>query len=225
MGGGGFLMEHSLLMEKYVLKATKKKRPRICFFPHATDNAPAQSKKFSAAHDGLPCIPSVLSMYQTPPSADMAGFVLEQDAIYVGGGNTKSMLAVWRDWGLDVILRQAYRQGVVLAGVSAGANCWFEHCVTDSAAPQLSMLTCMGILKGSFCPHYDGEAERRPVYRRLIAAGEIKPGLACDDGAAAHYIDGRLLRIVISRDNARGYALRRKGGQAHEEDLPVYRLR
>jgi peptidase E len=222
MGGGGFLMESTLLMERYVLEATGKKRPKICFLPHATDESARQTLPFFEAHALLDCQPRVLSLYQTPPMGDIAGFLLDHDAIYVGGGNTKSMLAVWREWGVDKILRQAYRNGIVLAGVSAGANCWFEECVTDSASPQLSMLPCLGFLKGSFCPHYDGESERQPVYQRLIASGGIKPGIACDDGAAAHYIDGKLERIVASREHARGYALRRRGEQAQEAVLPAY---
>ena len=117
------------------------------------------------------------------------------------------------------MLRKAYENGVLLAGISAGANCWFEQCVTDSATPELSALACLGILRGSCCPHYDGELLRRPSYQRLIKTGQIVDGIAFDDGAAAHYIDGELIRIVSSRPNARAYKLRRAGDAAGEQSL------
>ncbi len=103
--------------------------------------------------------------------------VLAQDVVYVGGGNTKSMLAVWREWGLIEILKEAYGSGIVLGGQSAGAICWFEQGVTDSWADRLRPLDCMGFLPGSCCPHYDGEVERRPAYHALIQQGQIRSGL------------------------------------------------
>jgi peptidase E len=210
LGGGGFSMEpDNPLLDQYVLRQTGKPRPKICFFPHATDDATRYAFRFFDAFSRLECAPSTLSLYQTPPMRDMAGFLLEQDAIYVGGGNTKSMLALWREWGLDVILRQCYEAGVVLAGISAGANCWFQEFVTDSATPELNVMkNGLGFLPGSFCPHYDGEPQRRPTYRRKIAEGAIKAGIACEDNAAAHYVDGALVRVVSSKVQSKGYALR-----------------
>jgi peptidase E len=224
MGGGGFSMEpDNPLLDQYVLNAAGKPNPRVCFFPHATDDAVRYSLMFFRMFSQLECRPSVLSLFDTPPMADMRGFLLSQDVIYVGGGNTKSMLALWREWGIDAILREAYAQGTVLAGISAGANCWFQAFITDSATPHLSaMHNGLAFLPGSFCPHYDGEAERRPTYQRLIANGEIANGIACDDGAAAHFIDGELLRIVCSRPHARGYTLKRgSNNEAMEMELPA----
>ena len=141
MGGGGFSMEpENPLLDLYILQQAHKPRPKVCFFPHATDDATRYAFRFFKAFAQLDCVPSTLSLYQTPPMQDMAGFLLNQDVIYVGGGNTKSMLAVWREWGVDAMLRQCYEAGVVLAGISAGANCWFEEYITDSATPQLSAL-------------------------------------------------------------------------------------
>lgn len=227
MGGGGFSMEPANpSLDQYILNAVGKLSPRVCFFPHATDDAARYNLKFFQAFTQLECRPTTLSLFDTPPMADMRGFLLSQDVIYVGGGNTKSMLALWREWGIDAILREAYEQGVVLAGISAGANCWFESFITDSATPQLSaMHNGLGLLRGSFSPHYDGEMERRPTFQRLIASGEIAAGIACDDGAAAHFIDGELSRIVCSRPRARGYALRRGAkGEAVEKVLPAVLL-
>ena len=151
--------------------------------------------------------------------------MLAQDVIYVGGGNTKSLLALWQAWELPSILREAYDRGIVLAGISAGANCWFEQGVTDSASPTIDVLPCLGFLPGSFCPHFDGEAERRPTFHRLLAEGHIVPGYAADDGAAFHFVDGTLRQVVSSRETAQGYRLAWEGGQSVEQALPVVYLR
>jgi len=107
--------------------------------------------------------------------------VLSQDVIWVGGGNTASLLAVWRAHGLDLVLREAWEQGVVLCGVSAGMNCWFEGSTTDSFGPTLAPLKDgLGILAGSCCPHYDSNEQRRPIYRGAVDRGELGPGYAAD---------------------------------------------
>ena len=128
------------------------------------------------------------------------------------------MLAIWRVHGIDRALRQAWDRGAVLAGGSAGANCWFEACVTDSFGPQLDPLPDgLGFLSGSFCPHYDGEALRRPVYTRLVSEGRLPPGIACDDAAAAIFEGTELVEVVASRAGARAYRV----GPAGEEPLDV----
>jgi len=144
----------------------------------------------------------------------------------VGGGNTKSLLALWREWGLDSALREFWQAGGVLAGLSAGSICWFEEGVTDSIPGALSPLPCLGFLAGSNCPHYDGEPERRPSYQRLVARGRIADGYATDDGVALHYVGGRLERVVSSRPHARAYRLARsRDGCAAETPIePVYLL-
>lgn len=142
---------------------------------------------------------------------------MEQDVIYVGGGNTKSMLALWREWNLDKILRKAYEKGTVLAGISAGANCWFEQCSTDSIPGKLQMLSGLGILDGSFCPHYDGEAERRPSLHKLMSKGKIIRGYAADDGAAAHFVEGELAFAVSSRPQAKVYRVNKLEEKIVEE--------
>jgi dipeptidase E len=163
---------------------------------------------------------STLSLF-TPHTADLESFLLGQDVIYVGGGNTRSMLALWREWGLDRILHKAYEEGVVLAGISAGANCWFEQCSTDSVPGKLSVMDCLGIIGGSFCPHYDGEVNRRPTLHAFVASGSIKAGYAADDGAAAHFVDGVYPVAVSSRPHARAYRVSRSGDAAVEEALPT----
>jgi dipeptidase E len=141
--------------------------------------------------------------------------------IYVGGGNTKSMLAVWREWSLPEILRQAWESGIVLAGISAGAICWFEQGVTDSWADQLRALDCLGFLSGSCCPHYSGETERRPAYHRLLCHSEILPGFAIDDGAAIHFVDNKVYRVVAARQDARAYRVHVVDGAVREDPMSV----
>ena len=161
--------------------------------------------------------PTVVSLFGRVPR-DWQDKLLAQDVIYVGGGNTRSMLALWREWDLDQLLRRALEVGIVLAGVSAGACCWFDECLTDSIFP-MGRCDGLGVLAGSVCPHYDSEPERRPTLAALIQSGEIGPGLALDDGAAAHFVDGELRHIVTSRPHAHAYRVRSSEGQFVEELL------
>lgn len=221
MGGGGFSMEpDNPLLDAFIVSQARKKNPAVCFFPHATDDANRYALNFYKAFLKLDTRPSYLSLF-TPHTADLESFLLEQDVIYVGGGNTRSMLALWREWGLDTILQKAYDQGVVLAGISAGANCWFEECSTDSVPGTLGVLAALGILKGSFCPHYDGEPGRQPSLHKFHLAGSIKPGYAADDSAAAHFIDDVFAGGISSRPMAKVYRLFTKDGQVMEETCPT----
>jgi peptidase E len=134
------------------------------------------------------------------------------------------MLAVWREWDVPRLLRRAWSTGTVLAGISAGAICWFKAGVTDSWGDRLTGLPCLGFLPGTCCPHYDGEAERRPALHRLVAHGVVAKALALDDGAAAHFIGRRLSRIVSSRPGALGYEVRRRGARSIETVLSTVPL-
>ena len=217
MGGGGFSMEpDNPLLDQYIVKQARRSNPSVCFFPHATDDASRYVLNFYKAFTRLNVRPTYLSLF-TPPTTDLESFLLEQDIIYVGGGNTKSMLALWREWKLDEILYKAYQNGTVLAGISAGANCWFQECSTDSLPGKLSMLPCLGMIKGSFCPHYDGESERRPSLHKLIGENLMIPGYAADDGAAAHFIDDRFSGAISSRPLAKLYKINKVDGQVSEE--------
>ena len=139
--------------------------------------------------------------------------------IPIGGGNTKSLLAVWRDWGVAEILREAWQSGIVLTGVSAGAICWFEQGLTDSFSDGLRPLDCLGFLPGSCCPHYDGEAQRRPSYHRLLAAGEISAGVAIEDWTGVHYIGTEIHKVIASKRGARAYSMRAVYGSIQEVPL------
>ncbi|MGH6690539.1 MAG: Type 1 glutamine amidotransferase-like domain-containing protein [Gammaproteobacteria bacterium] len=218
MGGGGFSMEpDNPALDLYVLERARRTNPSVCFIATASGDAETYIDAFYTAFRKLPCRPAHLPLFARTP--DLKTMIPEQDVIYVGGGNTKSMLAVWREWGLPDLLRSAWESGTVLAGVSAGAICWFESGLTDSSGTGLYPLSCLGFLPGACCPHYDGEAERRPALRRLIEQGAIANTLALDDGAAAHFVNARLANVVSSRPHAHAYRVERVDGRAMETSL------
>jgi len=219
MGGGGFSMEpENLTLDRYVLRQSNAERPAICFLPTASGDADGYILNFYKAFSTLDCKPTYLSLFNLP-TADLEGYLLAQDIIYVGGGNTRSMLALWREWGVDVILRKAYEKGIILAGISAGANCWFEECNTDSVPGTLGVLTGLGLLSGGFCPHYDGQAERRPSLHRMIVEEQMQASYAADNSAAAHFIDGQFVVAVSSIASARVYRVWKEGNHAQEEEI------
>ena len=218
IGGGGFYRDaENLELEKYVIRQSGAENPRVAFVPTASGEPDHYVASFYAAFLKLGCRPSVLTLFKRTP--DLRSFLLNQDVIYVGGGNTKSLLAVWHDWGLPEILREAWESGIVLAGVSAGAICWFEQGLTDSFSDQLWPLDCLGFLPGSCCPHYDGEAQRRPSYHRLLAAGEISAGVAIEDWTGIHFKDTEVYKVVSSKRGARAYSVRAVYGSVQEVAL------
>jgi peptidase E len=210
----------NLLLVEYFLAQTRRKKPKVLYVGTATGDSDIGRLRFYAGFSQFDCKPSHLPLFARTPR-DLESLVLEQDAIFVGGGNTRSMLAVWRDWGLDRWLRIAWERGVVLGGGSAGSICWFEYGVTDSVAGPLTALPGLSFLPGSNCPHYDSERDRRPTFRRMVASGRMPEGVAADDGVALHYVDGKLARIVSSRPKAKGYSLKRSGKRAVEKALPT----
>lgn len=156
MGGGGFLMEpDNPLLDQYILGLVNKPQPQVCFVPTASGDSGLSIVRFYSAFLKFSCSPCHLSLFNLPDS-DLRDFVMNQDIIYVGGGNTKSLLALWREWKLDHILKQAWQQGTILCGLSAGSLCWFEAGVSNYLGKTLQPLQCLGFLKGSHCPHYDG---------------------------------------------------------------------
>ncbi|MDA8346178.1 MAG: peptidase E [Thermaerobacter sp.] len=217
--GGGFSTEpENLALDHYVLAQTGKDKPRVCFLPTASGDSADYIERFYAAFNTLPCAPSHQPLFQSPPR-DIPAFLLSQDVIYVGGGNTKNMLAIWRAWGLDEVLRTAWERGIVLAGISAGALCWYEAGVTDSVPGTLSALRCLGFLQGSFSPHYDSEPERRPTFHRLLFQGALGPGVALDDGVALHYVERQLHRVVRSSEGPTAYRLEISQGEVQERRM------
>jgi peptidase E len=221
LGGGGFLMEpENPLLDQYILTQSHKPNPKICFLPTASGDSEDFIERFYRSFEKMNCIPSHLSLFN-PPTRKIKDYILSKDIIYVGGGNTKNLLAIWKDWGLDLILKEAWEHGIVLSGISAGSLCWFEEGITDSFGNGLDSIKCLGFLKGSNCPHYDGEIDRRPTYHKLISSGRLQSGFAVDDGVGLHFIDLDINKIVSSRPSAKAYKVEYLSNQVIEEVLHV----
>jgi dipeptidase E len=218
IGGLGTEEENRLLAD-YVLGATGEERPKVCLMPTATgDDATAIVHLYELFSGRADCSHAVFHPW---PPADLRERLLGSDVIWVSGGNTANMLAIWRLHGVDSILRAAWESGVVLGGWSAGMICWFEAGVTDSFGPELAgMRDGLGFLLGSACPHYDGEEQRRPVYERLIGDG-FPPGYAADDCVALHFRGTELTEVVSARDGAAAYQVGATGAGPLEARLLV----
>jgi peptidase E len=202
IGGAGETPEQTERLFRFVLGLTGADRPRLLFVPTATGDQTETIATFYELRAHLAQV-SLLKTFPWPP-AELRDYVLSHDAIFVGGGNTANMLAIWRVHGIDELMREAWERGIVLAGWSAGMICWFEHGVTDSFGPQLERMPCLGFLAGSACPHYDGEERRRPRYRELLGAG-LPAGIAADDGVGLHYTGTALTEAVTCRPGAAAY--------------------
>jgi peptidase E len=190
----------------YLCGLTGRAGPRIAVLTTASGDDPAGAALTCAWLEGGGTEVGHLALFPMPSVADPEDFLLSQDLIFVGGGSVANMLAVWRVHQLDRILRAAWQAGVVLSGVSAGAICWFEGGTTDSFGPDLRPFTDgLGFLAGSYCPHYDSEPGRRPLFTSLVADGVLPPGIACDDGAGAHFVDDELDAVVTGLPGAAGY--------------------
>jgi dipeptidase E len=214
--GGSETAEESGALFRFVLELTGNRRPRLLLVPTAMGDQPESIEGFTQFASSWVEV-SVLNTFPWPPT-DLRELVLAQDVIFVEGGNTANMLAIWRVHGIDALMRQAWQRGVLLVGVSAGAICWFECGVTDSFGPQLESLDCLGLLGGSACPHYDSEQARRPRYRELVANG-MPGGLAIDNGAAVHFIDHELRDVVSARAGATAYKVTPAGEERLDATL------
>ena len=185
IGGGGFGRSlGSLAIEKYIISLVNKKNPKICFIPTASGDNDLYKLNFYRAFSKLKCITSHIDFFSR--TEDLEEKVSTQDIIYVGGGNTKSMLAVWKEWNLHEILKKAYENGIVMSGVSAGAICWFDKGITDSYANRLEIIDCLGIVKGISCPHFDEEKERKPYVYEIIKKEIIKSCICIEGNCALH---------------------------------------
>jgi peptidase E len=215
MGGGGDSDEQTQLLYDYILGLARG--TRVLYVPTASRENPEVIVLFYGRFGGrADC--THLTFFPWPPDG-LRELALAQDVILVGGGNTANMLAIWRVHGFDRILREAWENGTVLCGTSAGMICWFEAGVTDSFGPQLDgMRDGLGLLDGSACPHYDGEERRRPVYTRLVREG-FPPGHAADDGVGLHFAGTELAEVVTCRPGASAYRVEPEGESRIEARL------
>ena len=211
------------MLDRFVVSLARSTPPRVCFLPTASGDGEGYVARFYRAFSQLDCRATDLQLFNRS-IGDLESFVLAQDVVYVGGGSTANLLAVWRAHGLDQILRRAWEEGVVLCGVSAGMNCWFAESVTDSfdlgrLAP---LRDGLALLAGSCCQHYDGEEQRRVLFQRLVAAGELADGWAADDGAALVFEGEKLAEVVASRPPARAYRVEKTpDGGVSERPVPA----
>ena len=203
IGGGGFGRNPGEgIIEKYIINQSEEERPKICFIPTATGDNEAYKVNFYSTFSKLNCSPYHLDFFKRTPNLEE--LCLSQDIIFVGGGNTKSMLAVWKDWGLEKILKQAYETGTIMCGVSAGAICWFEYGITDSWEDELKIINCLGFVQGSCCPHYDEEPQRKPSLNKFLSKGDLDSCNAIDGGCALQIIDGTEYKSIafVKKKNA-----------------------
>ena len=230
LGGGGFSMPEVADgpgIDDHVLRLTGVDKPRVCFVPTASGDSTLYADRFRAAFAGR-ATTSVLTLFGASADdeigPDRLDAVLEQDVVYVGGGSTANLLALWRLHGLPEVLAEAALRGTVLAGISAGMNCWFEASSTDSFGPFAPLRDGLGFLRGSACPHFHGEPGRRESYLRWVASGELPDGWAADDGVALVWRDGELVDVVSERDGAGAWHVRRTPDGVTETPLAVRRL-
>ena len=223
LGGGGFLMEDAASpIDAYILTLPGKRKPKVCFVSTASGDHPDHIAKFYAAYGSLDCEPSHLAFFRNPTSGSIAlsnleEGVLGQDVVFVGGGNTKSALAVWREWHLDSISRRALSSGVLLAGMSAGAMCWFESGLTDSYwGNGYQPLPCLGFLPGACGVHYHADGQRQSRLAEALRAGVIPAAMAIDDYAGVLYQNGAVSKVLSWRHGATAYTVEANAGRVIE---------
>jgi len=224
IGGGGFgRTQASNLIEQYILdQASNKSSPSICFIPTATGDLDPYVVNFYSVFSRLDCKPSHISLFKR--TIDLEEHIAKQDIIFVGGGNTKSMLAVWKEWNLDKILKIAYERGTVMSGVSAGAICWFDQGLTDSWADELKIMPCMNFISGNCAPHYDEEPERRPATKKLLEKNVITSMYGIEGGAALHFIDETPAYTVRFAKNKNAYNVTLQDSEVSENPFDIREL-
>ena len=215
IAGGGF----NTPFIRYMAQLTGKRRPKLLYLPTASADSPSGIITWFRNCAPLEVEPSVQESFiaSSRQTRTWEEVLLSVDGIVCSGGNTLNQQAIWRAHGIDAILKEAWDRGIVLGGASAGSLCWFEEGTTDSRPRELTVVTCLGFLKGSHSPHYDAEKDRRPLYQKLIASGQMKPGWACDNDAGIYFEDNEPKRFVHTRAAAKVYYVSAEGGKAVEK--------
>ena len=204
IGGGGFGRNNSSnLIEEYLLNLTGKDCPKICFLPTATGDNDNYIVRFYSVFTKFNCIPSHIEFFNR--TGDIINHIMKQDVVFVGGGNTKSMLAIWKEWGMSKLLYDAYNQGVIMSGVSAGAICWFRNGITDSWDKELRILPCLDFIRDTCCPHYDEEPYRIPYVKKILLEKKVTNCISIEVGAAIHFIDGKPFKNLSFYNNKNTY--------------------
>jgi dipeptidase E len=211
---------------RYMATLTGKPRPKLLYLPTASaDSASGIITWFrNCAPLNVEASAQESFIASTRQTRGWDEVFLSVDGIVCSGGNTLNQQAIWKAQGIDVILRQAWDRGIVLGGASAGSLCWFEEGTTDSRPKELSIVQCLGFLKGSHSPHYDAEKDRRPLYHKLIGSGAMKPGWACDNDAGIYFEDGEAKRFVSAREAAKVYHVSVESGKVVEKPYQPERI-
>jgi len=196
--------------------------PRICTIATALGDDSARLAAVHNAFSKLGMISSHLSLFPMPNVPDTREHLLAQDVIWVSGGSTANLLALWRLHGLDVVLRECWEAGVVLSGVSAGSLCWHVGGTTDSFGPTLRLVTNgLGFLPYANSPHHDAEAQRRPLIHQLIAQGALPDGYATENGTGLVFFGTDLHEAFTEEPGKTAYSLVRRGDTVIETALPT----
>ena len=215
IAGGGY----NTAFIRYMAQLTGKPRPKLLYLPTASADSASGVITWYRNCAPLNVEPSHQDSFiaSTRQTRSWDEVLLSVDGIVCSGGNTLNQQAIWQAQGIDVILKQAWDRGIVLGGASAGSLCWFEEGTTDSRPKELSIVKCLGFLKGSHSPHYDAEPGRRPLYQKLIESGQMKPGYACDNDAGIYFEDNTVKRVVHTRAAAKVYYVSVEAGKVIEK--------
>jgi dipeptidase E len=214
MGGGGFTSTPGdPALDELVLELSGRREPRILFLPTASGDPNEQIAHFHATYGSRCALATVLSLFRRHGDPrSLREIVLAHDVVYVGGGSMRNLMAIWHAHGLDSVLREAWESGIVLAGLSAGAMCWFEGGITKSFGPP-EPNAGLGFLPGSLTVHADGEPERLPVFLETVRSGELPGGWAADDGVGLVFEGSELARVVSARPGTCAMRVDAVGGE------------
>lgn len=202
-------------LERFLFAAAGVATPRVACLATASGDDREFIARFYEVCNALPCIPTHLALFHDRDVEDLDAFFDVCDVVYVLGGNTASMLGVWRAHRLDrVLAERAARREFVVGGASAGAMCWFDAGYTMSFGPLMPLHDGLGWIPGSLCPHAQ-QPGRLASYTEAVRNGSLPAGWALDDGAALHFVDGQLDRVIGASGTARVHAIDRTGAHAH----------
>jgi len=235
LGGGGFSdlpadgsqagTPDNLMLDLYILLQAQKLKPKVLFLPTAGGDNQEYIDKFYNSYRKLPCQPMHLSLSkENIPFKRLEQIVLDQDVIFVGGGSPRFLMQVWRKCGMNKIIKKAWKQGIILSGMSAGSICWFEDGFTNPKGDLWRRIRCLEFLEGSFCPHYDKRSELRKGYRKMISTGEISPGYGVHDNVALHYIGTEMKFVISSVPEGRAFHVKKSGYRVTEKEIKPFYL-
>jgi dipeptidase E len=202
-----------------IVELAESPRPKICLLPTASGDPEDQIARFRRSFAERDCVPQVISLFRLGENpVDLREELLNQDVIYAGGGSMVNLIAIWQAHGLDEILRECWREGILIVGQSAGAMCWFQGGITSSQG-EPAVAGGFGVLPGSACVHYLSEPVRRRAFLRAIAAGELEPGLGLEDQTGALFEDAELAETVSAREGAAVWEVAPENAGTREVEL------